>query len=354
MTITDFLIIGSGITGATVSRVLKDAGHSVLVLEAKSRVAGNCYDYIDPVSSIRLNEHGPHYFRTSSDVLWEFAQRFSGFRPFRAVLKSKIGDEYYPYPVTEEMIVDVVGETWTSDPEAGVPNFEGEILTKMPRVTYEKFIRGYTEKQWGCSATSLSASLASRVEIRTSDKPELSNKKYQGIPVDGYTQWITNMLDGIPVELGVDYLQNKEKYMARKKVVFTGAIDAYFGYKFGKLEHRSQARIHSYHPEVSQMFPVCQVNYPSPEDKIIREVEWKHIFPSNAQGTLITQETPVWGGDEYPFPSRKNELLYAAYKQWADSLTDAVFVGRLAENKYLDIDQAMGRALLIGDRLCET
>jgi len=352
VTTTDYIVVGSGISGATVARVLKDAGKEVLVLEAKNRVAGNCYDELHS-SGQRFNLHGPHYFRTSSDVLWEFAQRFSEFRPFRAILKSKIGDTYYPYPVTEEMIAEMTGESWYTDPYAGTPDFEGEILAKIPRAVYEKFVKGYTERQWGVPAKSLSASLASRVEIRTNDKPELSTKKYQGIPVDGYTQWIANMLDGIPVELGVNYLQSKEKYTARKKVVFTGAIDAYFEYKFGKLEHRSQARIHTYYPEVNQMLPVCQVNYPSLGDKIIREVEWKHIFPSDAQGTLITQETPVWGGDEYPFPSRKNELLYAAYKKWADELKDVVFVGRLAENKYLDMDQAMGRALLIGDRLCE-
>ena len=344
----DFLIIGAGLTGATIARSLKDSGRDVVVLERRDVIGGNCYDEVHE-SGQRYNLYGPHYFRTSSDEIWAYAQRFTEFIPFRAVIKSCVSGKIYDYPVTRS----VVGESYVLDAYAGSPDFEGACLTKMPREVYEKFIEGYTSKQWGKHPRLLSESLAHRVEVKLNDNPTLSDKKYQGVPKDGYTQWIANMLDGITVETGVDYLDNRHKYRATK-VVYTGTIDSYFDYKFGKLQSRSQARIHTYYPETEWRLPVCQVNYPSLDVKIIREVEWKHIWNSGTRGTLITQETPKWGGDEYPYPDARNAILYAKYREWADSLKDVVICGRLGENKYLDMDQALGRALLIGDRLCES
>ena len=225
-------------------------------------------------------------------------------------------------------------------------------LSKIPRVVYNKFVEGYTSKQWGKNPKDMDASLASRVEIRRGDDKRLSTKKYQGVPKDGYTQWISNMLEGVPVELGVDYLEERDKHHA-DCLIFTGAIDAFFGYKFGKLQYRSQSRMHTYYPDTEWRLPVCQVNYPSMDVKIIREIEWKHIWNSGSKGTLITQETPTAGGEEYPVPDARNRSLYGAYRDWSDSLKDVVFAGRLAEYKYLDMDEAIARALMIARRLCE-
>lgn len=348
----DYIVVGSGLTGATIARQLFDAGREVLVVEKRDHVAGNCYDFIDAESGIRMNAHGPHYFRTSSEEIWEYARRFAAFRKFEAHIKSCVDGKIYSYPVTMDMIHSFVGPAYQPDEHAGENSFEGECLTKMPRIVYDKFVRGYTEKQWGKPATELSAGLASRVEVRAGKDRRLSTKKYQGVPVEGYTHWIGNMLEGIETHLRVDYLSQFHLYQPRKKLIFTGPIDSFLKHVFGELEYRSQRRDNFYYPDYDWMLPACQINYPSPRIKIIREIEWKHIWPTDKVGTLITQEMPVAGGEEYPVPDARNADIYTQYRELADSMSDTVICGRLGENRYLDMDQAIGRAMSIARKIC--
>lgn len=345
----EFIVVGAGLTGATIARKLKDSGRNVIVLERRSEVAGNCHD-LRHESGILYSEHGPHYFRTNSSEIWNYAKRFSEFKKFEAIVKTVVDGKIYDYPVTTEMDVYYPRKEFS-----GVPrNFEESVLSKMSRYAYDRYIFGYNLKQWGVDPKTMDSSLASRVELREGKDRRLNTKKYQGVPVDGYTQWIANMLSGIEVRTGIDYLVERECYTARRATVFTGQIDAYFGYSLGRLEHRSQSRMHAYFPEVDWVLPTCQVNYPHPNIKIIREIEWKHIWPTGRTGTLITQETPIRGGDEYPVPDAGNKTLYERYRKMADGLTDTVFVGRLAENRYYDMDEVMARALLVARKLCDS
>jgi UDP-galactopyranose mutase len=346
MTTVDYLIVGSGLCGATIARHLKDSGKDVLVLEKRTDIGGNCADTVHE-SGQRYSLYGPHYFRTNNPSLWGYAHRFGDFLPFEAVIKSSVDGILYDYPITQDMINALYPDSLWSDDYLGRPDFEGECLRRIPRVLYDKFVKSYTEKQWQKRARDMDISLASRVEVRKGSDRRLSTKKYQGVPVDGYTQWIANMLDGIPVERNVDYLQQQADYHVRKHLVFTGAIDAYFGYKFGRLQYRSQSRIHSYLEGVSRYLPVCQVNCPSPDVKIIREIEWKHIWPNDSSGTLVTSETPRAGGEEYPVPAERNNVMYRAYREWANSLRDVTICGRLGEFSYYDMDQIIARSLKI-------
>jgi len=349
LTDADYIVVGSGLTGAVIARQLTDAGREVLVLEKRPVIGGNCYDEVHPESGIRFNLHGPHYFRTSSEEVWEYAQRFAEFRKFEAVIKACVGGKIYDYPITQDYMDGARLNNGLFD---GNPkNFEEVCLSRMPEEIYRKFIKGYTEKQWGKRAADMDASLASRVEVRQGKDRRLSTKKYQGVPANGYTDWIARMLSGIEVRTGVDWLVGHRDYTAHQRVIYTGAIDAYFRFSLGRLEYRSQSRMHSYFPESEWILPACQVNYPHPDIKIIREIEWKHIWPTGKPGTLITQETPIRGGEEYPVPDRKNGELYRKYREMAGALDGVLIEGRLGRFVYRDMDEALANGLMISKRI---
>jgi UDP-galactopyranose mutase len=201
----DYLIVGSGLTGATIARTLVDAGCDVLVLERRSHIGGNVHDHVHP-SGVRVHTYGPHYFRTNSDEIWRFVQRFSEFFPYEAVVKTLVDAKLEHWPVTAEYIRREIG-SWQPEVRTGVPsNFEDACLSMMPRQVYEKFVRGYTEKQWGTPAQNLSPSLASRFEVRLDDEPRFSRHRFQGLPRDGYAEFTRRLLEGVPTILSCDFL----------------------------------------------------------------------------------------------------------------------------------------------------
>lgn len=356
----DFLVVGSGITGATLARLLTDRGYKVLVLERRSRPGGNVHDYLH-ASGIRIHTYGPHYFRTSSEKIWAFVNRFSKFFPYKAQVKSLVDGELENWPVSASYVKKALTDPW-QPAFKGVPaNFEEACLNVMPSQIYYKFVKGYTEKQWGTSATNLSPDLVKRFDLREDDNPFLTPRhKYQGLPAEGYTTLINNMLDGIPLQLEFDYLKNKNLYTARQKIFFTGPIDEFFNFELGQLSYRGQQREHLFLPDVAYYQTVGQVNNPDPHNgSYIRTIEWKHMLPAevakNIQGTVITRETPLTPTDtqnyEYPFPSDINYALYRQYRELANRLPQVVFCGRLGEYRYYDMDQAIGRAINLAEKL---
>jgi UDP-galactopyranose mutase len=289
----DYLVIGSGLTGAVVARQLADVGHEVLVVDRRCHVGGNVHDHHHP-SGIRIHTYGPHYFRTASDTIWEFVNRFSRFYRYEAALKALVDGAYENWPIAASYIHRTIG---TARPSfAGRPsNFEEASLAMMPAAIYQKFVKGYTEKQWGVPAYQLSATLAGRFDVREDDEPRLKRHKHQGIPEEGYAVFMCNLLAGIPVLLNYDYLRNRDRIRARKLLVYTGPIDEFFGFRFGKLKYRGQRRIHEYLPETDFAQPCGQVNNPSPfGGPHIRTLEWKHMMPaehaSRIKGTVLTRE----------------------------------------------------------------
>jgi len=347
----DFVIVGSGLTGSTIARILADYQQHVVILERKNHIAGNVYDYKHECGAT-IHKYGPHYFRCGSEKIWNFVNRFSSFYNWSAEL-SKVNDEYLNWPVQQSYIEKIAGTKWNlfkGEPK----NFEEACLAKMPRELYELFIKGYTEKQWGVKCTELDKELATRITINKSNVNTLTpNHKWNALPRNGYTEMVRNMLDGINVITEFDYLENRENIIANKLLVFTGPIDEFFGYKYGKLKYRGQNRRVEHLPGTEQYQPYIQVNYPIAEEQRIRTIEWKHLMhegdKKNVKGTLLTHETPFTPETphqyEYPFPDKVNKALYEKYKQQAEALKDVLICGRLGEYRYYDMDQAIGRAM---------
>jgi UDP-galactopyranose mutase len=357
----DYLIVGSGLTGSVIARTLVDAGRSVLVLDRRAHLGGNVHDHFHP-SGIRIHTYGPHYFRTNDDALWSFVNRFASFYRYEAALQSWVGGRHENWPIAGSYIRGTVGESWKPGFEGTPKNFEEASLAMMPRLIYERFVKGYSEKQWGVPATALSVNLARRFDVREDDEPRLMRHKHQGIPEEGYAALMRGILAGIPVVLNCDYLRHRGEFHGNQMTVFTGPIDEYFGFDLGKLSYRGQRRNHEYLPDVPFAQPCGQVNNPDPKcGPHIRTLEWKHMmradYAARIQGTVLTREvtiTPEDPGDyEYPFPDDTNAQLYRAYRERAASIPDLLICGRLGEYRYYDMDQAIARAQLLAKRLLD-
>lgn len=358
----DYVIVGSGLTGATIARALVDHGCDVLVVERRCHPGGNVADYCHP-SGIWVQRHGPHYFRTSSTQIWDYVNRFAAFHPFEAAVKSRIDGRLENWPIAASYLQRSLGAHWKPD-FTGIPHdFEEAALSMMPRAVYQKFVRPYTEKQWGAAAKSLSAGLCRRFDVRADDDPRLTPRaRHQGLPLGGYSRMLERMLEGIPLELNCDYLTRRDRFKAHRLTVFTGPIDLYFGGKLGRLAYRGQDRHTEYLEATQWVQPCIQVNEPSPEVPHIRTIEWKHALPDELahriHGTVVTRETPFTPTDvdhfEYPFPDSKNDQLYRRYRMLADRERDVLFCGRLGEYRYYDMDQAIARAQMLAQRILQT
>jgi UDP-galactopyranose mutase len=355
----DYVIVGSGLTGATIARFLTDAGRDVVVLERRAHLGGNVHDH-KHASGVRIHTYGPHYFRTGSDEIWEFVNRFASFYKYEAIVKSYVDGEIENWPIAASYIRRVIGEDWKPSFKGLPRNFEEASLAMMPELVYRKFVKGYSEKQWGVRATELSADLAKRFDVREDDEPRLMRHKYQGIPRDGYAAFTRNIMAGIPVVLNFDFLKHKELIKPRKLLIFTGPIDEFFGHDLGRLRYRGQRREHSFVPDKNFVQPCGQVNNPDPNNgPHIRTLEWKHMMPPEEMprinGTVLTREYTYSPEDsshqEYPFPDRHNQELYKKYRTRAQAIPGLLVCGRLGEYRYYDMDQAIGRAMLLARQL---
>lgn len=352
----DFVVVGSGLTGSTIARLLADQGQDVVILDRRDHIAGNVFDY-QHASGAMVHQYGPHYFRCNNERIWNFLNRFTAFYNWAPIIKSKVHNQHLGWPVNADYVNQVVGQDWglfTGESE----NFEQECLSRLPQPIYEQFIKGYTEKQWGVPATSLSKKLAARITINKGTEQTLTpNHRWNALPANGYTAMVKNMLGDIPVHLGIDYLKHKEQIHAKHLLIFTGLIDEFFDYKLGRLKYRGQNRATEYFPEQDNYQPCVQVNYPSPDDPRIRTIEWKHLQPADStstiKGTVVTHETPLTPSDpshfEYPFPDHANADLYKHYRAEAKKLQDVLICGRLGEYRYYDMDHAIGRAMKLAD-----
>ena len=351
----DYLIVGSGLTGAVIARILADRGRDVLVLDRRSHAGGNVHDY-QHQSGIRIHTYGPHYFRTSSERIWSFVGRFAEFDKYEACLQTLVDGQLEKWPVTKGYIRRAIGDDWKPAFQGAPRNFEEASLAMMPERVYEKFVKNYTAKQWGVPPHWLSPRLAKRFEVRDDHDPRLVRHKYQGLPRNGYAAFVQNLLQGIPVILNCEYHRLTASYEHRKALIFTGAIDEFFGFDLGRLAYRGQRREHAYYPEAEYLLPCGQVNNPDPANgPHIRTLEWKHMMPAELReaqkGSVLTRETPHSPSDpneyEYPFPDDRNLQLYEHYWARAASMPDLHICGRLGEYRYYDMDQAIARAMVL-------
>jgi UDP-galactopyranose mutase len=360
MLAADYIIVGSGLTGAVIARALADAGREVFVLERRSYLGGNVHDHAHP-SGIRIHTHGPHYFRTNSERIWDYATRFSPFYRYEAALVSLVDGRHENWPIAASYIRQHAGAAWKPEFTGTPRNFEEAALGLMPRVVYEKFVKEYNEKQWGVPAHALAADLCKRFDVRHDDEPRLKpDCQHQGIPEVGYAEWMRRMLAGIPVLLGFDYLRERHDVHARRLLVFTGPVDEYFEFDLGRLIYRGQRREHRYLADDDFAQPCGQVNNPMHANgPHLRTLEWKHLMPAadaaKIKGTVLTTETPYTPSDpseyEYPFPDRANGELAEAYRFRASLLEKVLICGRLGEYRYFDMDQAIARALVLAAKI---
>lgn len=354
----DYIIVGCGLTGAAIARQLHEAGNSVRIVEQRAHIGGNVYDGLH-ACGIRFHHYGPHYFRTDSEPIWQFVTRYGEFYPYQAVIKSYARGRMFSWPLHRREVMEHFGDCQPQQAQPVATNFEQAMLAQLARPVYETFIGAYSEKQWGVPPQQLTVDLAGRIELRESGEQRLKTSRYQGIPLGGYTRWFERLLAGIDIDLEVDFLSRKEEYRWNKKLIYTGPIDRFFGCCHGRLAYRAQQRSHLFLPQVEQALPCGQVNYPQWQEGVhIRAIEWRHMLAPgeyNGSGTLITTETPYtpqsWLDLEYPCPEQASRDRYARYRAMAKQRQDLVICGRLGEYRYLDMDQALARALYLARKL---
>ena len=352
----DYLVVGSGLTGAVIARTLSDAGREVVVVDRRSHMGGNVHDHAH-CSGIRIHTYGPHYFRTSCDRIWEWATRFGEFYRYEAAVLSDVHGELVQWPLSAEYISSRLNGDWKAEFSGSPRNLEDAALSLMPRRIYDQFVKEYNEKQWGVPCTMLGPELCKRFDVRTDGDERLTPRaKHQGIPVEGYAAWTRRMFDGIPVILNYDYLQRRAEITAKCCLVFTGPIDEFFGFDLGRLQYRGQQRHHSYFENANFIQRRGQVNNPTHGGgPHIRTLEWKHMMRPDVGnricGSVITTETPFTPENpsdyEYPFPSQSNAMIYESYRRRVQAENKVVIAGRLGEYRYLDMDQAIARAMTI-------
>lgn len=360
----DYLIVGSGLYGATAARQLTDAGKSVLVIDKRPNIAGNVYT--EKMEGINVHIYGAHIFHTQNKTVWDYVQRFATFNRFTNSPVANYKGELYSLPfnmytfnkmwgvVTPEEAAAKIAEQRKEI--AGEPkNLEEQAISLIGRDVYEKLVKGYTEKQWGRPCDQLPAFIIKRLPVRLTFDNNYFNALYQGIPVGGYTKMVERMLDGIEVRLNIDYLTNKDELDAMAdKIIYTGPIDAYFNYRLGNLEYRS-VRFETEVLDKPNFQGNAAVNYTDAETPWTRIIEHKWFeFGKDEDGndlpkTVITREySSEWMlGDEpyYPVNDEENGRLYAAYRALAEKEDKVIFGGRLGEYKYYDMDQVIAEAL---------
>ena len=360
----NYLIVGSGLYGATIAQQAKKAGKSVLVIDKRPNVGGNIYT--EKVEDINVHKYGAHIFHTNNKEVWDYVTSFVDFNRFTNSPVANYKGELYSMPfnmytfnkmwgvVTPEEAAAKIEEQKkeiTGEPK----NLEEQAISLVGRDIYEKLVKGYTEKQWGRDCKDLPAFIIKRLPVRLTFDNNYFNALYQGIPIGGYTKLIEKMLEGIEVRLNVDYLENKEELdKLAEKVIYTGPIDAYFDYKLGTLEYRS-VRFENEILDKPNFQGNAAVNYTDRETPWTRIIEHKWFeFGKDENGndlpkTVISREySSEWKlGDEpyYPVNDAKNSALYEQYKALAEAEDNVIFGGRLGEYKYYDMDKTIEVAL---------
>lgn len=360
----NYLIVGSGLFGSVFARQAADAGKKVLVIDKRPNIAGNVYT--EKVEGINFHKYGAHIFHTNNTEVWNYVNRFATFNRFTNSPVANYKGELYSMPfnmytfnkmwgvVTPEEAAAKIEEQKkeiTGEPQ----NLEEQAISLVGRDIYEKLVKGYTEKQWGRDCKELPAFIIKRLPVRLTFDNNYFNALYQGIPIGGYTKLVENLLEGIEVRLNEDYLEDKEKWNAMaEKVVYTGAIDAYFDYTLGNLEYRS-VRFENEILDMPNFQGNAAVNYTDRETPWTRIIEHKWFeFGKDENGndlpkTIISKEySSEWKpGDEpyYPVNDKKNGELYQKYKALAEKEENIIFGGRLGEYKYYDMDAVIASAL---------
>ncbi len=359
----DYLIVGAGLFGSVFAHEAMRKGKKVLVVDKRDHIAGNIYTR--ETEGINVHIYGAHIFHTSDEKVWNYVNRFARFNNYINCPVARYKNEIYNMPFNMNTFSKMWGVITPAEAKARIEeqkkaagitepaNLEEQALSLVGKDIYEKLVKGYTEKQWGRRATELPAFIIRRLPVRFIYDNNYFNDRYQGIPEGGYTQICEKMLDGAEVRLNVDYFANRSELDAlADKVLFTGMIDEYYGYRYGELEYRS-LRFETETLDCENYQGNAVVNYTEYEVPYTRVIDHKHFEFGTQPKTVVTREYPAtWKkGDEpyYPVNNERNDALYAKYKALAEAEGNVIFGGRLGMYKYYDMDDTIVAALA----LCE-
>ncbi|MDQ4074908.1 MAG: UDP-galactopyranose mutase [Chloroflexota bacterium] len=358
----DYLIVGAGFAGSVLAeRLARGSGKKVLIIDRRNHIAGNAYDHYNE-DGILIHRYGPHIFHTNSRRVFEYLSNFTEWRPYEHRVRASVDGQLVPIPINLDTINCLYGLSLTSleledffesmaEPREQIRTSEDVVVSRVGRELYEKFFRNYTRKQWDLDPSELDASVIARVPIRTNRDDRYFTDTYQAMPRHGYTRMFENMLDhpNIKIMLNTDYRDIRDM-IPHQEVIYTGPVDDFFDFCYGKLPYRSLEFKHETHnQEVYQPAPV--VNYPN-EHLYTRITEFKYLTGQEHPKTGIVYEYPRSEGDPYyPVPRPENAEIYQKYKALADETAGVHFVGRLATYKYYNMDQVTAQALALYAKL---
>jgi UDP-galactopyranose mutase len=366
----DTLVVGAGYAGSIMAeRLATQCGHSVLVVDRRDHIAGNAYDYHDE-HGVLVHRYGPHIFHTKTMHVVDYLSRFTDWRPYEHRVRAKVGDQLLPIPINRTTVNELYGLDLKTDEEVAafyaeraepidyVRTSEDSVVSKVGRDLYEKFFRGYTRKQWQRDPSELHASVCARIPTRTNTDDRYFTDPHQKMPADGYTAMFERILDHplIEVRLEVDFheIENEVEY---GHLVYTGPIDRFFDYEFGPLPYRSLEfeLKNEPTPDGGLVQPTGSINFPSIDVPWTRITEFRHLSGQEHDSSTLAVEYPRSEGDPYyPIPNDETRALYKRYATRAAERPDVTFVGRLARYQYLDMDQVVGQALSVFDKLVES
>ncbi|OIJ10772.1 UDP-galactopyranose mutase [Anaerobacillus arseniciselenatis] len=357
----DFLIVGAGFSGCVLAhQIATKLNRKVLIIEKRSHIGGNAYDYYDD-HGILIHKYGPHIFHTNSKKVFDFLSKFTEWSYYQHEVLAHVDGRKVPIPINLDTIKELYGlqlsenemqEFYQSvrEPIHNITNSEEVILSKVGLELYNKFYKNYTKKQWDLWPSELDASVCARIPVRTNRDRRYFSDKYQVMPKHGYTKMFLKMIDhpNIGILLQTDY-QQIQQIIPHKYVIYTGPIDYFFNYKYGKLPYRS-LNFHFETKDQERWQDAAVINYPNDYD-YTRVTEFKYLTSQSHQKTTIVYEYPTNNGDPYyPIPKKDNMELYQMYKQEAEKLKNVWFLGRLGTYKYYNMDQVVAQALTLFER----
>lgn len=358
----DFLVVGAGFAGAVCAQQLAQSGKSVLVIDKRPHIGGNAHDCRDE-NGVLIHPYGPHIFHTNSKRIFEYLSQFTDWRFYEHRVLAMVNGEHYPLPINRTTInrlygldLDEAGVAAylkrVSEPRESFRNSEDLVLASVGPDLCEKFFRGYTRKQWGMDLSELSVGVAARIPTRTNDDDRYFSDAFQFMPANGYTAMFERMLEHQNISVATSTTLDMVRGHVRwGHMVYTGPMDAFFEYRFGRLPYRSLRFEHQHMPNVQQFQPVGTVNYPN-DHAYTRITEFKHLTGQNCEGTSTVREYPQAEGEPYyPIPRPDNEALFKRYRELADQENGVTFVGRLAEYRYYNMDQVVGAALVAAKKI---
>jgi len=364
----DYLIVGAGFAGSVLAeRLASQHKARVLLIDRRDHVGGNAYDEPN-ADGILYHKYGPHIFHTNSDQVVDYLSQFTKWRPYEHRVRAVVREQLVPIPINRTTLNKLFGLDLKTDEEAAeylasraepvdeIRTSEDVVINAVGRELYELFFRGYTRKQWGLDPRELDKQVTSRIPTRTNTDDRYFRDTFQAMPLRGYTAMFEKMLDNplIDVRTGVDFAELKERaHGIADHIIYTGPIDEYFNFRFGKLPYRS-LRFDHQTLEQEHFQEVAVVNYPSEDVPFTRISEYKHLTGQKAPVTTVTYEYPSAEGDPYyPIPRPENQELFKRYEALADATDDVTFVGRLATYRYYNMDQIVGQALATFRRMDE-